>query len=383
MPASRSSALRVAAAQARLSSARCARSRWRSAAPVVPRPGRAGPTSLSASAGSRARPAALAARRTRTPLVLIEPNTRSRRGQPDRRALGRRGRDHVRGDRRPPALGARSSGPATRSGARSRPCGRTATGSAPRRARRSGSSAGPHDRARVRGQSGRAPPRSGGRRRAAGCSRPRGPAAAREHRTRQRRRRRARAVEPRRRVACVSVVPFIDRMDRALALADWPSRARARASPSSPRAALPSILVPYPYATENHQEANARELGRRGRRRAWCSTLTLSSSTLVPAILDLVEDGATRDGMAEPRSRGRARTRPSGSQRSASRSRGRVVTEGDALWSSPPGSIPTLPVPRRCAGIGRVHLIGIGGAGMRNLARLLLARGRRGPAART
>lgn len=50
------------------------------------------------------------------------------------------------------------------------------------------------------------------------------------------------------------------------------------------------------------------------------------------------------------------------------------MTEGDALWSSPPGSIPTLPVPRM-AGIGRAHLIGIGGAGMRNLARLLLARG--------
>ncbi|MEX2420296.1 MAG: Mur ligase domain-containing protein, partial [Actinomycetota bacterium] len=40
----------------------------------------------------------------------------------------------------------------------------------------------------------------------------------------------------------------------------------------------------------------------------------------------------------------------------------------------PPGSIPTLEVPS-LEGIGRVHMIGIGGAGMRNLARLLLARG--------
>jgi UDP-N-acetylmuramate--alanine ligase len=50
------------------------------------------------------------------------------------------------------------------------------------------------------------------------------------------------------------------------------------------------------------------------------------------------------------------------------------VTEPDALWSPPPGSIPTLSVPDM-ARIGRAHLIGIGGAGMRNLARLLLARG--------
>ncbi len=40
----------------------------------------------------------------------------------------------------------------------------------------------------------------------------------------------------------------------------------------------------------------------------------------------------------------------------------------------PSGSIPTLPVPT-LDGVGRVHMIGVGGAGMRNLARLLLARG--------
>ena len=50
------------------------------------------------------------------------------------------------------------------------------------------------------------------------------------------------------------------------------------------------------------------------------------------------------------------------------------MTDAGALWSPPPGSIPTLPVPGM-TGIGRAHLIGIGGAGMRNLARLLLARG--------
>lgn len=45
-----------------------------------------------------------------------------------------------------------------------------------------------------------------------------------------------------------------------------------------------------------------------------------------------------------------------------------------AVYSPPPGSIPTLEVPH-LADVGRVHMIGIGGAGMRNLAKLLLARG--------
>src|SRR6185436_10790419 len=40
----------------------------------------------------------------------------------------------------------------------------------------------------------------------------------------------------------------------------------------------------------------------------------------------------------------------------------------------PPGSIPTLDVPS-LDGVASLHLIGIGGAGMRNLAKLLLARG--------
>jgi UDP-N-acetylmuramate--alanine ligase len=43
-------------------------------------------------------------------------------------------------------------------------------------------------------------------------------------------------------------------------------------------------------------------------------------------------------------------------------------------YSPPPGSIPTLPVPTLDP-VRSVHLIGVGGAGMRNLARLFLARG--------
>jgi UDP-N-acetylmuramate--alanine ligase len=46
----------------------------------------------------------------------------------------------------------------------------------------------------------------------------------------------------------------------------------------------------------------------------------------------------------------------------------------DRRYTPPPGSIPTLDVPS-LDGVSSLHLIGIGGAGMRNLAKLLLARG--------
>ena len=50
-----------------------------------------------------------------------------------------------------------------------------------------------------------------------------------------------------------------------------------------------------------------------------------------------------------------------------------MMQRGD-LYTPPEGSVPTLDVPS-LERVDRVHLIGIGGAGMRNLAKLLLARG--------
>jgi len=44
------------------------------------------------------------------------------------------------------------------------------------------------------------------------------------------------------------------------------------------------------------------------------------------------------------------------------------------LWDPPAGTIPTMQVPS-LQEVQRVHLVGVGGAGMRNLAKLLLARG--------
>ena len=50
------------------------------------------------------------------------------------------------------------------------------------------------------------------------------------------------------------------------------------------------------------------------------------------------------------------------------------MTIRGTFYAPPPGSIPTLAVPS-LDGVRRVHLVGIGGAGMRNLAKLLMARG--------
>ena len=63
----------------------------------------------------------------------------------------------------------------------------------------------------------------------------------------------------------VRVLPFLDRMELAYAAADLVV-ARAGASSIAEIAAcgLPSLLVPYPYATANHQEVNARALERAG-----------------------------------------------------------------------------------------------------------------------
>jgi UDP-N-acetylglucosamine--N-acetylmuramyl-(pentapeptide) pyrophosphoryl-undecaprenol N-acetylglucosamine transferase len=111
----------------------------------------------------------------------------------------------------------------------------------------------------------------------------------------------------------VRVEPFIDRMDLALALADL-AVARAGASVAELAACgVPAILVPYPYATENHQEANARELVAAG-----AATMRLerelSPAGLADAILGHVDDPAKRARMSDA---ARAWARPDAADRIA------------------------------------------------------------------
>lgn len=63
----------------------------------------------------------------------------------------------------------------------------------------------------------------------------------------------------------VVVLPFLDRMELAYAIADLViSRAGATSIAETTTCGLPALLIPYPYATANHQEANARALERAG-----------------------------------------------------------------------------------------------------------------------
>jgi UDP-N-acetylglucosamine--N-acetylmuramyl-(pentapeptide) pyrophosphoryl-undecaprenol N-acetylglucosamine transferase len=60
-------------------------------------------------------------------------------------------------------------------------------------------------------------------------------------------------------------VAFVDRMDLAYACADLVvSRSGATTVAELTVCGLPPLLVPYPYATRGHQEANARALQRAG-----------------------------------------------------------------------------------------------------------------------
>ena len=63
----------------------------------------------------------------------------------------------------------------------------------------------------------------------------------------------------------VRTIPFLERMELALAVADAAvARAGANTVTELAVSGVPAILVPYPYATDAHQEANARELERAG-----------------------------------------------------------------------------------------------------------------------
>ncbi len=63
----------------------------------------------------------------------------------------------------------------------------------------------------------------------------------------------------------VSVLPFLDRMELAYAVADLVvCRSGATTLAEISVCGIASVLIPYPHATANHQEANARALERAG-----------------------------------------------------------------------------------------------------------------------
>jgi UDP-N-acetylglucosamine--N-acetylmuramyl-(pentapeptide) pyrophosphoryl-undecaprenol N-acetylglucosamine transferase len=71
---------------------------------------------------------------------------------------------------------------------------------------------------------------------------------------------------------CIRIVPYIYDMPAALAAADLVvGRAGALSIAEITARGLPAILIPFPYAAENHQEKNARVLRSRPGRPGFCS----------------------------------------------------------------------------------------------------------------
>lgn len=97
----------------------------------------------------------------------------------------------------------------------------------------------------------------------------------------------------------VRVHGFLERMDLACAVADL-AVARAGSGHIAELAvcAVPSILIPYPHATGNHQEANARELERAGAAEVILEA-DLSADLLARRITELGADGARLAAMGD------------------------------------------------------------------------------------
>jgi UDP-N-acetylglucosamine--N-acetylmuramyl-(pentapeptide) pyrophosphoryl-undecaprenol N-acetylglucosamine transferase len=112
----------------------------------------------------------------------------------------------------------------------------------------------------------------------------------------------------------VRTQPFLDRMDLALSLADLAvSRAGANTIHELALAGVPSILVPYPHATAQHQEANARELEAQGAAEVYLDR-DLTPEGLARRILALAGDERRRATMAD---KARAWAKPDADRRVA------------------------------------------------------------------
>jgi UDP-N-acetylglucosamine--N-acetylmuramyl-(pentapeptide) pyrophosphoryl-undecaprenol N-acetylglucosamine transferase len=107
---------------------------------------------------------------------------------------------------------------------------------------------------------------------------------------------------------------YVERMELAFACADLVvGRAGATTIAELTVCGLPSVLVPYPYATRDHQAANARAVQRAG----GASVLLddqLTAESLAERISSLIDDGERLEAMAE---RARAFGRPNASARLA------------------------------------------------------------------
>ncbi len=184
---------------------------------------------------------------------------------------------------------------------------------------------------------------------------------------------------------------FEDRMELLLSAADVAvQRAGASTVAELTVAGLPAILVPLPGAPGDHQTANARRLAAAGRGGGGAGRRARRRPARPSRLERLIDDGPARQRhgrrgpVAGPAGGRRSGRRPGRGARSWLRplvtgrrwvSRSTLV--GDAARGRAPngigaGSNPTRPDLSRPR---RVHIVGIGGAGMSAIATVLLAMG--------
>ena len=95
------------------------------------------------------------------------------------------------------------------------------------------------------------------------------------------------------------VVPYLHNMPEAMAIADIAvSRAGAIAMAEIMLRGIPSILIPYPYAAENHQEFNARFLAERGAA-VLVRDNELSGDVLLAEVNNLIANNTVREKMSK------------------------------------------------------------------------------------
>ncbi|MDS1029576.1 undecaprenyldiphospho-muramoylpentapeptide beta-N-acetylglucosaminyltransferase [Bacillota bacterium LX-D] len=97
----------------------------------------------------------------------------------------------------------------------------------------------------------------------------------------------------------ITIRPYIYDMENALAAADFViSRSGASFLAEVMAKGLPSILIPYPYASENHQEHNARALEKKGAAIVILEK-ELNEKILLQNILDLIVGKEKRSAMSK------------------------------------------------------------------------------------
>ncbi len=97
----------------------------------------------------------------------------------------------------------------------------------------------------------------------------------------------------------IFIHPYLYDMPKAMAAADIAvSRAGATSLAELTARGVPAVLIPYPYAAENHQEFNARELEKNGAAKVIINK-ELTGEKLIATLEDMLSNETRLLGMAE------------------------------------------------------------------------------------